>query len=114
MADSSRLQQVLLNLLENAAQHSPEGSEIQIIVSNPKGITVRIHIVDQGTGLSAENFQKVFEPFFTTRKRGNGLGLSLAKNTILAHGGKIGVKNNDPSPGCTIEISLPVFQEVEL
>ncbi|MFZ3136486.1 MAG: ATP-binding protein [Thermodesulfovibrionales bacterium] len=114
MADSSRLQQVFLNLLENAAQHSPEGSEIQIIVSNPKGITVRIHIVDQGTGLPAENFQKVFEPFFTTRKRGNGLGLSLAKNTILAHGGNIGIKNNDPPPGCTIEISLPVLQEVEL
>ncbi|MBM4145012.1 MAG: PAS domain S-box protein [Nitrospira sp.] len=114
MADSSRLQQVLLNLLENAAQHSPEGSEIQIIVSNPKGITVRIRIVDQGTGLPTENFQKVFEPFFTTRKRGNGLGLSLAKNTILAHGGNIGIKNNDPSPGCTVEISLPVLQEVEL
>jgi PAS domain S-box-containing protein len=114
MADSSRLQQVLLNLLENAAQHSPEGSEIQIIVSNPKGITVRIRIVDQGSGLPAENFQKVFEPFFTTRKRGNGLGLSLAKNTVLAHGGNIGIKNNDPPPGCTIEISLPVLQEVEL
>jgi signal transduction histidine kinase len=113
MADSSRLQQVLLNLLENAAQQSPEGSEIQIIVSNPKGITVRIYIVDQGTGLPAENFQKVFEPFFTTRKRGNGLGLSLAKNTILAHGGNIGIKNNDPPPGCTVEISLPVLQEVE-
>jgi two-component system NtrC family sensor kinase len=113
MADSSRLQQVFLNLLENAAQHSPEGSEIQIIVSNPKGITVRVHIVDQGNGLPAENFQKVFEPFFTTRKRGNGLGLSLAKNTILAHGGNIGIKNNDPPPGCTIEISLPVLQEVE-
>ena len=113
MADSSRLQQVFLNLLENAAQHSPEGSEMQIIVSNPKGITVRIHIVDQGTGLPAENFQKVFEPFFTTRKRGNGLGLSLAKNTILAHGGNIGIKNNDSPPGCTIEISLPVLQEVE-
>lgn len=113
MADSSRLQQVLLNLLENAAQHSPEGSEIQIIVSNPKGITVRIDIVDQGAGLPAENFLKVFEPFFTTRKRGNGLGLSLAKNTILAHGGNIGIKNNDPPPGCTVKISLPVLQEVE-
>lgn len=114
MADSSRLQQVFLNLLENAAQHSPEGSEIQFIVSNPKGITARIRVVDQGTGVPLENLQKVFEPFFTTRKRGNGLGLSLAKNTIQAHGGNIIIKNNDPQPGCTVEISLPVVQEDEL
>jgi len=114
MADSSRLQQVFLNLLENAAQHSPEGSEIQFIVSNPKGMTARIHVVDQGTGVSSENLQKIFEPFFTTRKRGNGLGLSLAKNTIQAHSGNIVIKNNDPLPGCTVEISLPVVQEDEL
>ena len=113
IADGPRLQQVFLNLLENAAQHSPEGSEILFTVSNPRGITARIHIIDQGTGVLPENSEKVFEPFFTTRKRGNGLGLSLAKNTVLAHGGNIVIKNNDPLPGCTVEISLPVLQKGE-
>ncbi len=114
MADSSRLQQVFFNLLENAAQHSPDGSDIQFIVANPKGMTARIYVVDHGAGVPPENYQKVFEPFFTTRKRGNGLGLSLAKNTILAHGGNITIKNNDPPPGCTVEISLPVIEGAEL
>jgi PAS domain S-box-containing protein len=113
MADSARLQQVFLNILENAAQHSPEGSEIQFTISNPKGSTVKICIIDKGTGIPGENLQKIFEPFFTTRKRGNGLGLSLVKNTIQAHGGNIFINNNDPPPGCTVEIILPVIREVE-
>jgi nitrogen fixation/metabolism regulation signal transduction histidine kinase len=62
----------------------------------------------------AENLHKVFEPFFTTRKKGNGLGLSLAKNIMQAHGGNITIKNNDPPPGCTVEISIPVIEGGEL
>ena len=111
MADSSKLQQVFLNLLENAAQHSPEGSEIRFVVSTPKKTTARICVIDQGTGVAAENLQKVFEPFFTTRKRGNGLGLSIVKNIIQALGGDIMIRNNEIPPGCTVEIILPVVQE---
>jgi PAS domain S-box-containing protein len=113
MADSSRLQQVFLNLLENAAQHSPEESAIQFVISTPKMTTARICIIDQGTGVDAENFEKVFEPFFTTRKKGNGLGLSIAKNTIEALGGDIMIRNNRPAPGCTVEITLPIVHGVE-
>ena len=111
MADSARLQQVVLNLLENAAQHSPGGSEIRLIISNPKGKTVRIHVIDQGAGIPQENIQKVFEPFFTTRKEGNGLGLSIVKNTIQVHNGNIVIRNNNPLPGCTFEISLPGIEK---
>jgi len=109
MADRARLQQVFLNLLENSAQHSPDGSEIHFVVSRPKGKTARICVVDEGNGIPPENLQKVFEPFFTTRKRGNGLGLSIVKNAIQAHGGDIIIRNNAPPPGCTVEISLPIF-----
>jgi PAS domain S-box-containing protein len=114
MADRSKIQQVLLNLLENAAQHSPEGSEIQFVLSRPRGATSRIHVSDRCSGVPPENLHKVFEPFFTTRKRGNGLGLSLARNIMQAHGGNITIRNNDPPPGCTVEISIPVIQEGEL
>jgi PAS domain S-box-containing protein len=111
MADSSKLQQVFLNLLENAAQHSPEGSEIRFVVSTPKKTTARICVIDQGTGVATENLQKVFEPFFTTRKRGNGLGLSIVRNIIQALGGDIMIRNNEIPPGCIVEIILPVVQE---
>jgi len=111
MADRSKIQQVLLNLLENAAQHSPDGSEIQFVLSRPRGTTSRIHVSDQCSGVPPENLHKIFEPFFTTRKRGNGLGLSLARNIMQAHGGNITIRNNDPSPGCTVEISIPIIQE---
>lgn len=111
MADSSKLQQVFLNLLENAAQHSPEGSEIRFVISTPKKMTARICIIDQGTGVASENFQRVFEPFFTTRKRGNGLGLSIVRNIVQALGGDIMIKNNEPPPGCTVDITLPIIQE---
>jgi PAS domain S-box-containing protein len=114
MADRSKIQQVLLNLLENAAQHSPDGSEIQFVLSRPRGTTSRIHISDKCSGVPPENLNKIFEPFFTTRKRGNGLGLSLAKNIMQAHGGNITIRNNHSSPGCTAEISIPVIQGEEL
>jgi PAS domain S-box-containing protein len=114
MADRSKIQQVLLNLLENAAQHSPEGSDIQFVLSRPRGTTSRIYVSDRCPGVPPENLHKVFEPFFTTRKKGNGLGLSLAKNIMQAHGGNITIKNNDPPPGCTVEVSIPVIEEGEL
>jgi PAS domain S-box-containing protein len=108
MADGSQLQQVFLNLLENAAQHSPKGTEIQFVLSIPKKRTVRICIADKGTGILEENLQKVFEPFFTTRERGNGLGLSIVKNTVQALGGEVVMRNNQPPPGCCVEITLPL------
>jgi PAS domain S-box-containing protein len=111
MADSSKLQQVFLNLLENAAQHSPEGSEIRFVVTAPKKATARICVIDQGTGVLPENIQRVFEPFFTTRNKGNGLGLSIVKNIMQALGGDIMIRNNEIPPGCTVEIILPLVQE---
>lgn len=110
-ADNSRLQQVFLNVLENACHHSPEGSEIQFVIQSPKGATLRVQIIDPGTGVPPENLSRVFEPFFTSRKKGTGLGLSIVKHIAQAHGGDVSIWNNNPPPGCTVEITLPVFQE---
>jgi PAS domain S-box-containing protein len=109
--DRSRFQQVLLNLLENAAQHSPEGSEIKIIVPKNSGENIHIKIIDQGTGIQSEELERVFEPFFSTRKKGTGLGLSLVKAIIENHGGEVTIFNNKKSPGCTVDITLPVVKE---
>ncbi len=110
MGDMGKLQQVFINLLDNASQHSPEGSEITLEILNPAKKNIRIRVIDRGTGIKAENLPHIFEPFFTKRHTGTGLGLSIVTNIIENHSGTIKVRNNEPLPGCTIEISLPVVE----
>lgn len=104
--DIARLQQVFINLLENAAQHSPEGEILLEILESDEGM-VRVRVTDRGSGIPPKDIDKVFDPFFTARKGGTGLGLSIVKHIVDVHGGGILIWNNDPPPGCTVEISLP-------
>lgn len=110
MGDQGKLQQVFINLLDNAAQHSPKGSEITLEILNPTKKNIRIRVIDKGTGIKAENLPHIFEPFFTKRHTGTGLGLSIVTNIIENHSGTIKARNNDPLPGCTMEITLPVAE----
>jgi signal transduction histidine kinase len=107
-ANREKLQQVFLNLLENAAQHSPAGSEIRIVIRPQKEDRVQICVQDQGTGLQRESMDEIFEPFYTTRKSGTGLGMSIVKHIVEKHGGTISAHNNEPGPGCCIELQFPV------
>jgi PAS domain S-box-containing protein len=106
LCDSAKIQQVLLNLLDNAAEHSSPGSDISVTISEPQIGTVRVSVIDQGIGVSPEGLQQIFEPFFTTRKGGTGLGLSIVRNIVEMHGGKVRMMNNDSVPGCTVEFTL--------
>lgn len=108
IADSQRLQQVFLNLLDNAAHHSPEGGNIRVVIHVPMEDMVRVHVVDEGSGIPEEVLPRIFEPFFSTRRGGTGLGLNIVRNIIESHGGNLAICNNDPLPGCTAEVSLPV------
>ncbi|MHB0970320.1 MAG: PAS domain-containing sensor histidine kinase [Thermoanaerobaculia bacterium] len=108
--DPSRMQQVIINLLDNAMQHSPKYSAIRLSVERLNG-EFRIRIRDEGLGIEDAAINKIFEPFFTTRKGGTGLGLSLVRNIVEQHGGRISVINNDPPPGCTAEVILPATPE---
>ncbi|MFH1437805.1 MAG: PAS domain S-box protein [Pseudomonadota bacterium] len=106
-ADTARVQQVILNLLDNAAQHSQAGSEISVSL---RTLETGIHCVcvkDRGPGIPEDRLEKVFEPFYTTQKKGTGLGLSIVRRIIENHGGSVVLYNNDPPPGCTVEIMLP-------
>jgi signal transduction histidine kinase len=105
-ADAPRLEQVILNLLDNAAQHSPQGSVIDMILSRDHG-SVRLRVRDQGAGIPPDALGRVFEPFFTTRANGTGLGLTLVKSIVEGHGGRVSLWNNEPPPGLTFEVSLP-------
>lgn len=106
-ADSQKLQQVFINLLENAAQHTPEGSPIHIVIHKPEDGVCRVEVVDRGSGIEEATIPRIFEPFFSTRRGGVGLGMSIVKHIVEAHEGAVGVENNAPPPGCTIKITFP-------
>jgi two-component system cell cycle sensor histidine kinase/response regulator CckA len=111
--DPHKLQQVFMNLLENAAQHSPRGSDIQIVITKEENYC-RIRTIDQGSGIKPEHQKRLFEPFFTTRRKGTGLGLAIVRHIIDVHCGTISIYNNTLSPGCTVDIQLPMVKCREL
>lgn len=86
-ADARMLRQALVNLVVNAVHASPEGEPIVVRVIG--GASVRIEVEDQGPGVPAELAARVFEPFFTTRASGSGLGLSVVQRVAEAHGGRV-------------------------
>ena len=91
--DLNKIQQVFLNLFINASQAMPNGGKLEINISKNKNFVV-LDFIDSGEGISNENLPKVFEPLFTTKQKGTGLGLASCKNIIEQHEGKISVKNN--------------------
>lgn len=113
VGDPQQLQQVFLNLLLNAAEAVPEGGTITVrTVQNKQGKTVAIFVQDTGKGIPAELMEKIFQPFFTTKGKGTGLGLAVSKTIVEEHGGSIVVSNN-VSGGVTFMITLPVKAEVQ-
>jgi two-component system NtrC family sensor kinase len=116
MGDSHQLQQVVLNLLNNARQaieaHQPSG-RIHI-KTHAIGAKACIVLEDNGPGISAENLNKIFNPFFTTKPvgKGTGLGLSLCYGIMREHGGSISVQSG-PGKGATFTIELPVHVKTD-
>ncbi len=113
-ADSNQLYQVILNVMINAIHASHEGQTISIAI-HTKEMQAIVSIVDKGEGISADNLQKIFEPFFSTRIYGTGLGLATCKRIVEGHGGKIKVQS-EKKKGSTFEIILPrqVSPELEI
>lgn len=107
--EQSRLQQVIFNLLENAGYHTPKDSVIELQVGQNDGDArcAFIRVVDAGRGIPPENIARVFEPFYSNRRGGTGLGLSLVKHFIESMGGSVRIWNNVPPPGCTAELHIP-------
>ena len=118
--DEGRLKQILFNLLSNAVKFSPRGGLVAINgrfvarADSPLGIdTVRIDVIDQGIGIPADELQRIFHEFYQTedgrraRGGGTGLGLSLTRNFVELHHGRIEVKSK-PGEGSTFTLYLPV------
>ena len=103
-ADEAELQHVLVNLLLNAVQACGKGGVVRARVTG--GASATISIVDNGCGIPVEHQQRIFEPFFSLRAGGTGLGLFLSLNFVRGWGGDIRVRNV-PGGGSTFEIVLP-------
>jgi signal transduction histidine kinase len=115
MADQLKLQQVFFNLLENAGHNSPKESRILLHLKYPEncdssGGMATILVIDEGRGVSPDKITRIFDPFFSDRKGGTGLGLALVKHFIESMGGTVRIWNNDPPPGCTAEIRIPLVR----
>jgi signal transduction histidine kinase len=108
MADSNLLYQSFLNIFINAMQAMPNGGRILVEVSSSDHL-VTVHIDDEGQGIPPENMGKIWDPFFTTKETGTGLGLGIVKNIVESHGGSIQIVNR-PVRGARVTIELSVKQ----
>jgi signal transduction histidine kinase len=109
-ADSDRLQQVFINLINNSLDAMPAGGTLSISTLRDEASIV-ITVSDTGSGITPEQIELIFDPLFTTkRKRGTGLGLTIVKQIISEHGGEIKVKSA-PGEGATFLIRLPLAEK---
>ena len=110
--DASQMQQVILNLVMNAIQASPASSEI-VIRTLARSYEVCVEVIDQGTGVTPETREELFTPFFTTKTDGMGLGLPIAQQIVMNHGGQIAMRPNSPA-GSVFTIRLPMKHHAQL
>jgi signal transduction histidine kinase len=114
LGDRVQLQQVIMNLLINAIQ------AMAAVTNRPRQLSVRSHrhegdqvmieVQDTGVGIPPENMSQLFNAFFSTKPNGMGMGLSICRSIIEAHGGRIWVSGN-AGPGATFQLTLPSAQE---
>jgi signal transduction histidine kinase len=111
--DEELLVQVFLNLILNAIQIIPVGGRIRICADCSDATTIKITIEDDGPGIPAGNCARLFDPFFTTREGGIGLGLTVTQQIIAVHGGRLTADNSDLGGAC-FTLFLPFSQEQKL
>ena len=113
LADGVQLQQVMLNLIVNACDamtEYPPDERILTISTGKIGTTVRVSVTDNGTGLTSERLETVFQPFVTSKRHGLGLGLTICRSIVEAHGGGMQAANN-VGRGATFHVVLPASSE---
>ncbi|OPY79838.1 MAG: Sensor protein ZraS [Syntrophus sp. PtaU1.Bin005] len=106
LLDSDRMTQVFLNLTLNALNAMEKGGTLSLRVVQSGDRTVRVDVSDTGTGIGKEELGRIFDPYFTTRPSGTGLGLPIAQRIVEAHGGEILV-SSEPGRGTVFSVLLP-------
>jgi len=112
--DAGKLQQVFINLGANAADAMPDGGTLTIHMAHCSNTEVEIRVTDTGTGIPPDAIRHIFEPFYTTRERGegSGLGLAVVKGIVLDHGGSIDV-SSEIAKGTEFCVVLPVDESAD-
>jgi signal transduction histidine kinase len=108
--DRQQMKQALINLVLNAIQVTSPGGTVQV-TSAPEGNGVRITIVDSGSGIAPDMLERIFDPYFTTKPDGTGLGLPIALRIIQAHGGTLDIRS-EVGQGTTVQVHLPSIPHI--
>jgi len=114
-ADEGQLRQVFHNLVINAVQSMPDGGTVSISAENAgssleNGSFIEISVADTGTGIPEQHLQRIFDPYFTTKQQGSGLGLAVCYSIIKKHGGSINVKST-LGKGSFFKVTLPALEQ---
>ncbi|MDR0473148.1 MAG: HAMP domain-containing histidine kinase [Treponema sp.] len=107
-ADPERLRSVFENLIRNALESGGADEDVCVSVFKPGG-NISAHVLDRGRGISGEDLGKVFEPFFTRKSNGTGIGLSICRRFTEAAGGSINIKNRESGGGIEVIVLLPEY-----
>jgi two-component system nitrogen regulation sensor histidine kinase NtrY len=107
-ADKIQMKQIFVNLIQNAIQACEAGPGKLIIIVGVKDSGFSIAFQDNGPGIKADDMPKIFEPYFTTKRKGTGLGLAVVKRIVENHDGEVAIVSQAPG-GTTVTISLPII-----
>ncbi len=110
VADPDQIRRVAINLILNAGAAMEEGGKLTITTRRAGARAVEIAFADSGAGIASEHLEKVFEPFFSTRKKGTGLGLAISKTIVEQHQGKIRIESQ-VGKGTVVTVTLPIDRE---
>ncbi len=106
LVDSTQMKQVFLNILMNAVESMPDGGDLTVKIKITDE-SIKIDMIDTGKGMSEEALQNIFDPFYTTKSHGTGVGMAVSLKIIEDHGGNINVES-ELGKGTTISLSLPI------
>ncbi len=110
--EAELMEHVITNLLSNAAQASPTGAVVTVktrLARTAEGRMAEIAVIDRGSGIDPKHLENVFNPFFTTKAEGVGLGLAVVSKIVDEHGGQITVEST-PGEGSVFRVYLPVAE----
>ena len=112
--DREQFQRVVVNLVDNAAEAMQESLVKNLYIATQPGAAESVELVVAGTGpgIGPEDKEKLFLPYFSTKKRGTGLGLAIVSHILSEHGAQIRVEDNQPS-GARFTIEIPALMEAE-
>ena len=110
-ADPVQIQQVVINLVRNSSDAIVESAALERVIAisiSRRGGSAELLVVDSGGGIPVANLQKLFDPFFSTKKEGMGVGLSIVRTIVRAHSGTISAEN--ANGGATFRVTLPISE----